>query len=323
LADALSQIYFDIRTDEIQPEEQVIDMEKDEKWMPPKQHLNQEEFSTNFPDHHLETQRITNLLQRSSIREQTTSIPHVMAMSVPRRPECDIGLHWSLCKLRRGKGPGCPFHYSTAGFATYSEYMDMEVYIRNLEEWDAKYGPSSASNTTEFTNPELVHNEVSGIQKRTQRSRRQMAKRHLKPPSESNETDEDGNPLRIKWITSNESEENSPMERPYFRDTTFRNTRGRTVNKEPLSHVVTRCNVRGRGSLSHYLVYSESPSRWCSLAIILLIYLHHNLLLVSNRSIQNTYRLVILVVFTLLSLSCSLERFAFEYHVNISKTRYP
>jgi hypothetical protein len=82
------------------------------------------------------------------------------------------------------------------------------------------------------------------------------------------------------------------------------------------------CNVRGRGSLSHYLVYSESPSRWCSLAIILLIYLHHNLLLVSNRSIQNTYRLVILVVLTLLSLSCSLERFAFVYHVNISKTRY-
>jgi hypothetical protein len=83
------------------------------------------------------------------------------------------------------------------------------------------------------------------------------------------------------------------------------------------------CNVRGRGSLSHYLVvYSESPSRWCSLAIILPIYLHHNLLLVSNRSIQNTYRLVILVVLTLLSLSCSLERFAFVYHVNISKTRY-
>jgi hypothetical protein len=47
------------------------------------------------------------------------------------------------------------------------------------------------------------------------------------------------------------------------------------------------CNVRGRGSLSHYLVYSESPPRWCSLAIILLVYLHHNLLLVSNRSIQN------------------------------------
>jgi hypothetical protein len=83
------------------------------------------------------------------------------------------------------------------------------------------------------------------------------------------------------------------------------------------------CNVRGRGSLSHYLVYSESPSRWCSLAIILPIYLHHNLLLVSNRSIQNTYRLVTLAVLTLLSLSCSLERFAFEYHVNISKTRYP
>jgi hypothetical protein len=82
------------------------------------------------------------------------------------------------------------------------------------------------------------------------------------------------------------------------------------------------CNVRGRGSLSHYLVYSESPSRWCSLAIILLIYLHHNLLFVSNRSIQNTYRLVTLAVLTLLSLSCSLERFAFVYHVNISKTRY-
>jgi hypothetical protein len=221
LADALSRIYYDIGADEIQPEEQVIDMEKDEKWMPPKQHLNKEEFPTNFPDHHLETQRITNLLQRSSIREQTTSIPHVMAMSIPRRPECDIGLHWSLCKLRRGKGPGCPFHYSTAGFATYSEYMDMEVYKRNLEEWDAKYGPSSASNTTEFTNPELVHNEVSGIQKRTRRSRRQMVKRHPKPPSEANETDEDGYPLKIKWITSNESEENSPMERSYFRDTTF------------------------------------------------------------------------------------------------------
>jgi hypothetical protein len=87
--------------------------------------------------------------------------------------------------------------------------------------------------------------------------------------------------------------------------------------------LVANCNVRGRGSLSHYLVYSESPSRWCSLAIILLIYLHHNLLLVSNRSIQNTYRLVTLAVLTLLSLSCSLERFAFEYHVNISKTRYP
>jgi hypothetical protein len=82
------------------------------------------------------------------------------------------------------------------------------------------------------------------------------------------------------------------------------------------------CNVRGRGSLSHYIVYSESPPRWCSLAIILLLYLHHNLLLVSNRSIQNTYRLVTVAVLTLLSLSCSLERFAFEYHVNISKTRY-
>jgi hypothetical protein len=86
--------------------------------------------------------------------------------------------------------------------------------------------------------------------------------------------------------------------------------------------LLSACNVRGRGSLSHYLVYSESPSRWCSLAIILLIYLHHNLLFVSNRSIQNTYRLVTLAVLTLLSLSCSLERFAFVYHVNISKTRY-
>jgi hypothetical protein len=84
-----------------------------------------------------------------------------------------------------------------------------------------------------------------------------------------------------------------------------------------------RCNVRGRGSLSHYLVYSESPSRWCSLAIILLIYLHHNLQLVSNRSIRNTYRLVTFAVRTLLSLSCSLERFAFEYHVNLSKTHLP
>jgi hypothetical protein len=82
------------------------------------------------------------------------------------------------------------------------------------------------------------------------------------------------------------------------------------------------CNVRGRGSLSHYLVYSESPPRLCSLAIILPIDLHHKLLLVSNRSIQNTYRLVTLAVLTLLSLSCSLERFAFVYHVNISKTRY-
>jgi hypothetical protein len=71
-----------------------------------------------------------------------------------------------------------------------------------------------------------------------------MAKRHPKPPSESNETDEDGYPLRMKWITSNESEENSPMERSYFRDTTFRNTRGRTVNKEPLSHVVTRSKAK-------------------------------------------------------------------------------
>jgi hypothetical protein len=79
------------------------------------------------------------------------------------------------------------------------------------------------------------------------------------------------------------------------------------------------CNVRGRGSLSHYLVYSESPPRWCSLAIILPIYLHHNLLPVSNRSIQNTYRLVTLAVLTLLSLSCSLERFAFEYYGNLSK----
>jgi hypothetical protein len=58
------------------------------------------------------------------------------------------------------------------------------------------------------------------------------------------------------------------------------------------------CNVRSRGSLSHYLVYSESPSRWCSLAIILLMYLHHNLLFVSNRSIRNTYRLVTLAVLT-------------------------
>jgi transposase InsO family protein len=265
LADALSRIYYDIRTDEIQPEEQVIDMEKDQKWIPPKQHLNKEEFPTDVPDHHLETQRITNLLQRSSIREQTTSIPHVMAMSIPRRPECDIGLHWSFCKLRRGKGPGCPFHHSTTGFATYSEYMDMEVYKRNLEEWDAKYGPSSASNTTEFTNPELVHNEVSGIQKRTRRSRRQMAKRHQKPPSESNETDEDGYPLRIKWITSNESEENSPMERSYFRDTTFR--KGRTVNKEPLSHVVTRskamiANEKDTGEGSRELVIQQPvPTR--------------------------------------------------------------
>jgi hypothetical protein len=93
--------------------------------------------------------------------------------------------------------------------------------------------------------------------------------------------------------------------------------------KNPASDAyVHYCNVRGRGSLSHYLVYSESPSRWCSLAIILLIYLHHNLLFVSNRSIQNTYRLVILAVLTLLSLSCSLKRFAFVYHVNLSKTRY-
>jgi hypothetical protein len=86
------------------------------------------------------------------------------------------------------------------------------------------------------------------------------------------------------------------------------------------SHTMV-CNVRGRGSLSHYLVYSESLSQWCLLAIILLVYLHHNLLLVSNRSIQNTYRLVILAVLTLLSLSCSLERFVFEYYGNLSKTR--
>jgi hypothetical protein len=83
------------------------------------------------------------------------------------------------------------------------------------------------------------------------------------------------------------------------------------------------CNVHGRGSLSHYLVYSESPPRWCSLAIVLPIYIHPNQLLVSNRSIQNTYRLVTLAVLTLLSLSCSLERFAFVYHVIQSKTRLP
>jgi hypothetical protein len=90
-------------------------------------------------------------------------------------------------------------------------------------------------------------------------------------------------------------------------------------NCEGAGHMARNCNVRGRGSLSHYLVYSESPSRWCSLAIILLVYLHHNLLLVSNRSIQNTYRLVTVAVLTLLSLSCSLERFAFEYYGNLSK----
>jgi hypothetical protein len=83
------------------------------------------------------------------------------------------------------------------------------------------------------------------------------------------------------------------------------------------------CNVRGRGLLSYYLVYSKSPSQWCSLAIILLVYLHHNLLLVSNRSLQNTYQLVTLAVLTRLLLSCSLERTAFEYQVNIWKTRYP
>jgi hypothetical protein len=55
------------------------------------------------------------------------------------------------------------------------------------------------------------------------------------------------------------------------------------------------CNVRDQGSLSHYLVYT---SRWCSLAIFLLVNPHHNLLLVSNRYIQNTYRLVILAVLT-------------------------
>jgi hypothetical protein len=93
------------------------------------------------------------------------------------------------------------------------------------------------------------------------------------------------------------------------------------IDKDVFAEII-ECNVRGRGSLSHYLVYSESPPWWCSLAIISPIYLHHKLLLVSNRSIQNTYRLVILAVLTLLSLSCSLERFAFVYHVNISKTRY-
>jgi hypothetical protein len=145
--------------------------------------------------------------------------------------------------------------------------MDMEVYKRNLEEWDAKYGPSSASSTTEFTNPALVHNKVSGIQKRNRRSRRQMAKRQTKPPSISNETDEDGYPRRIKWITANEGEENSPMERFYFRDTTFRNTRGRTVNKEPLSHVVTRskakiANEKDTGGGSRELVIQQPvPTR--------------------------------------------------------------
>jgi hypothetical protein len=145
--------------------------------------------------------------------------------------------------------------------------MDMGVYKRNLEEWDAKYGPSSASSTTEFTNPELVHNKVSGIQTRNRRSGRQMAKRHPKPPSESNETDEDDYACRIKWMTSNESEENSPMERSYFRDTTFRNTRGRTVNKEPLSHVVTQSKAKianekdtGEGS-SEQVIQQLIPTR--------------------------------------------------------------
>jgi hypothetical protein len=38
------------------------------------------------------------------------------------------------------------------------------------------------------------------------------------------------------------------------------------------------------------------------------------------RLSNNTYRLVILSVLTLLSLACSLERFAFEYYGNLSKT---
>jgi hypothetical protein len=57
--------------------------------------------------------------------------------------------------------------------------------------------------------------------------------------------------------------------------------RERQRSKQPLKTKEQNCNVRGRGALSHYLVYSESPSRWCSLAIILLVYLHHNLLLAS------------------------------------------
>jgi hypothetical protein len=74
-------------------------------------------------------------------------------------------------------------------------------------------------------------------------------------------------PLRIKWITSNESEENSPMERSYFRDTTFRNTKGRTVNKEPLFYVVTRskaktANEKDTGEGSRELVIQQPvPTR--------------------------------------------------------------
>jgi hypothetical protein len=89
-----------------------------------------------------------------------------------------------------------------------------------------------------------------------------LAKKHPKPPSESNEADEDSYPPRTKWITSNKTEENSPTERSYFRDTTFRNTRGRTVNKELLTHVVTRskakiANEKDTGEGSRELVIQQ------------------------------------------------------------------
>jgi hypothetical protein len=57
------------------------------------------------------------------------------------------------------------------------------------------------------------------------------------------------------------------MERSYFRDTTLRNTKGRTVNKEPLSHVVTRskakiANEKDTGEGSRELVIQQPvPTR--------------------------------------------------------------
>lgn len=248
LADALSRIYYDISKDEIQPEEQVVDM--DDNTERSKEDLNAIESPTETEHQNGSNQQVEDKISKIqfftkplSLKRESASIPHVMAMAIPKRPECDIGLHWALCKLRRGKGTGCPFHYSTGRFTTHSDYLDLDIYTRNLDEWDRKYGPSSSSNNTETSRSGMVQSQVSGIQKRNRRSRRQMAQRFTQPSSESaDKMDEDGYPRKIEWISKQnyETKEESPLEESSRGNTPFRILQGRMVKDEAASHVITR-----------------------------------------------------------------------------------
>jgi transposase InsO family protein len=270
LADALSRIYEEIPKNEITLEEHAIDMDSANDFE--EEHINSYDFPSNEEiQNELDQQSDEELLssypfQKPTLHRETTDIPHVMAaIQAPRRPTCDPGLHWSFCKLRNGKGHGCPFHGTTGSFITNSAYMDHDRYARDIEEWDARYGPNSTGVNTSAT--DVVRTGLRTTSKKvSKRERRKRGSRKIHSEESSHESttedlQDDGYPSGIQWIHEYPNQKGSEMAGATQPNTLLRVVSGKVVDQAPATQATTRSKTRAKDPLSKILIEEEEGIR--------------------------------------------------------------